>query len=183
MIHHRNIALAPLLVYLSATLVLATLVVGCASSENIPPLERRAQEINRNIMCPVCPGESIDQSQHPLAVQMRAIVTQKLEQGWREDRVKEFFVERYGPSVLLQPPQEGSNLFVWIVPPLGLVLALAGLFVGLMIMRRPQTAADTGPEDSRLTAEERARYFPRISAHQGLDIDDGSSKAEPEGPP
>ena len=66
-------------------------------------MEQRSQALNKTIMCPVCPGESIDQSQVVLAVQMRGIVAEKLAAGWSDEQVREFFVERYGPSVLLEP--------------------------------------------------------------------------------
>ena len=65
---------------LAATATLAAIALGCTSAEEVPAVERRARQINEGIMCPVCPGESIDQSQHSLAVQMRGIVAEKLEQ-------------------------------------------------------------------------------------------------------
>ena len=82
-------------------------LVGCADARaDVPVLEQRAQTLNRSIMCPVCPGESIDQSQVALAVQMRGIVNDKLADGWSDEQIRNFFVERYGPSVLLQPPTQ-----------------------------------------------------------------------------
>ena len=98
---------------------LAVAVVACSATYEVPDLERRAQQINKSVMCPVCPGESIDQSQHPLSVQMRAAVDEKLGEGWSDGQVREFFVERYGPAVLLEPPAEGAHLVAWLVPPLG----------------------------------------------------------------
>ena len=88
-------------VFAFALIVVMALTYGCVTtaSPDIPEAERRASALNKAIMCPVCPGESIDQSQNPLAVQMRAIVDEKLEEGWDEGRIKDFFVERYGPSV------------------------------------------------------------------------------------
>ena len=146
-------------------IVLATLSVACARSEEVPPLERRAQGINKGIMCPVCPGESIDQSQHPLAVQMRAIVAEKIQQGWTEEQIDSFFVERYGPSVLLEPPRAGANLLVWLVPPLGLALAGGLLYCVLRTMRRSQVREGEGAlADVQLSEQERASYFPRVEA-------------------
>ncbi len=60
------------------------LAVACTTQYDVPPLERRAHELNKAIMCPVCPGESIDQSQNPLAVQMRAIVFDQFREGRTE---------------------------------------------------------------------------------------------------
>ena len=71
--------------------------MGCEYSEETPEIEKRAQEINSVVMCPVCPGESIDQSQHPLAVQMRNIVVEELENGMNETQIKNYFVDYYFP--------------------------------------------------------------------------------------
>ena len=145
--------------------VLVTLAPACATANDIPVQEQRAQSLNREIMCPVCPGESIDQSQHVLAGQMRAIVDEKLAEGWSEEEIRGFFVERYGQSVLLEPSRQGFTILVWIIPPLGGVAALAGLFLVLRSMRRPR-----GPGPSRqdgLSDDERSRYFERVEAALG----------------
>ena len=96
-------------------------------------------------MCPLCPGESIDQSQNPLSAQMRAIVAEKLAEGWSDDQIREFFVERYGQSVLLEPPREGFGLTAWIVPPAAFALALAALLMALRRMSSSR-AADGGDD-------------------------------------
>ena len=103
--------------------VLLTFVVLSCSSEP-KSLEERAQSLDKRLMCPVCPAETIDQSQAELAVQMRALVRQKLQAGEGEDDILDFFVDSYGKSVLAEPPQEGFNLVVWVVPPIALVSGL-----------------------------------------------------------
>ena len=151
----------------------AVLINGCVSGEEIPPLERSAQEINKVVMCPVCPGESIDQSQHPLAVQMRAIVAEKLEEGSTAGQIKAYFVERYGPSVLLEPPREGLNLLVWLVPPAGLAAVAVLLYLTLRLMLRSKPVDREGAVAAlRLSEEERTRYARLIEA--SLLTDDGS---------
>ena len=152
--------------WLTAIAIVA--LMACVSSDEIPPLERQAHQINQSVMCPVCPGESIDQSQHPLALQMRAIVAEKLEEGWSGDQIRAFFRDRYGPSVLLEPPRKGFNLLVWVAPPIGLAIAVVFLYLALRTMGRTGNAERKGAEPSvTLTEEERAVYFPRILAHDG----------------
>ena len=159
---------------LPAIMLSACTVLG---KSDVPDMERRAQDLNETIMCPVCPGESIDQSANPLAGQMRAIVYEKLNEGWTDRQIEDFFVERYGPSVLLQPPAQGFSLAAWLVPPVAFVLAIVSLLLTLRWMRtsaaaqtdidseddadrdpyltrleetlRPPTAPDTRTEDSR----------------------------------
>ena len=150
-----------------------TLTFACASDEQLPPLEARAQEINKTVMCPVCPGESIDQSQHPRAKAMRGVVDEKLAEGSTNDEIRQFFVERYGPSVLLEPPREGLNWLVWVVPPVGILAAALVLYFVLRLAVRSSPRTDGSPEDmADLTEAERDDYFERIEAALASDSDD-----------
>ena len=167
------------LIPLSAfTLFLAAIMsftLACASDEELPALEARAQEINKTVMCPVCPGESIDQSQHPRAKAMRGVVDEKLAEGSTNDEIREFFVERYGPSVLLEPPREGLNWLVWIVPPVGILAAAIALYFVLRLAVRSSPRNDrTGDGAPSLTEAERDDYFRRIEAALASDSDDES---------
>ncbi len=147
-------------------------LLACSAGDDLTPDERRAQELNRAIMCPVCPGESIDQSQNQLASQMRAIVAEKLAAGESEADIKSFFVERYGDSVLLSPPERGFNLLVWIVPVVG--LAAAGLTAALALrrMRRsPHAEEEAEIAATELSQDEREDYVRRIES--ALDIESG----------
>ena len=151
------------LVYILLGCTLLSVFSGIAcSAQNIPSHEIRAQEINKTLMCPVCPGESIDQSQHPLASQMRGVVDEKLAEGWNGDQVRNFFVERYGVRVLLEPPRSGGNLLVWIVPPIGIVLGMLVLYMVLRMMVRPQTQGALRASRVDLTRPERETYFPIV---------------------
>ena len=147
----------------SPLLVLATLsallIIGC-STDDVPSEYARAQEVNKSVMCPVCPGESIDQSQHPLAVQMRGIVDEKLRQGLSADQIRAHFVEGYGPSVLLDPPRTGFNLTAWVVPPVSVVVFGLILVAALRTMSRP--GRPVSDDSDSLTAGEREQYFARI---------------------
>lgn len=101
--------------------------------------EAEAQAIDRMLMCPVCPAQTIDQTEVPLAKQMRAQVRELLAGGATRDEVLAWFSasERYGPSVLAEPPRSGYNLIAWIVPGVVVLGALVGGFFTLRAMRRP----------------------------------------------
>ena len=150
-----------------AVLVLALAIATMAawtSDEDVPDLERRAQGLNRAIMCPVCPGESIDQSQNPLAVQMRGIVMEQLEQGWTDKQIKTYFAENY-EGVLLEPPREGFSLLVWVIPPLAVLGGGLALYSAIRLMRRSPAPEPQGIHGTvQLTDEERDEYFRRIEA-------------------
>ena len=149
-----------------------TVTFACASDEELPTLEARAQDINKSVMCPVCPGESIDQSQHPRAKAMRGVVDEKLAEGSANDEIRQFFVERYGPSVLLEPPREGLNWLVWVVPPAGIVAAALALYFVLRLAVRSSPRTDGTLADSAALSEtERDDYFKRIEAALASDSD------------
>ncbi len=105
-------------------------------------VDNRAADLNKTIMCPVCPSETIDQSQNILAVQMRSIVEEKVEQGWSDDQIKNFFIERYGASVVSTPPKSGVDLIAWIVPPAVLVITIIGLYIFLKSIKNSENLDD-----------------------------------------
>ncbi|MFL2764396.1 MAG: cytochrome c-type biogenesis protein CcmH [Dehalococcoidia bacterium] len=104
--------------------------------------DNRAADLNKTIMCPVCPSETIDQSQNILAVQMRSIVEEKVEQGWSDEQIKNFFIERYGASVVSTPPKSGVDLIAWIVPPAVLVITIIGLYIFLKSIKNRENLDD-----------------------------------------
>jgi cytochrome c-type biogenesis protein CcmH len=101
--------------------------------------EAEAQSIDRMIMCPVCPAESIDQAQVPIARQMRQLVREKLSQGASRQEILDFFSDNYGPDILASPPKSGFNLVAWVLPIAGVLAALAAgvLAIRSMTVRRP----------------------------------------------
>ena len=147
---------------------MVAIAAACTTSVSIPELEQRAYNLNQAIMCPVCPGESIDQSQNPLAVTMRGIVVQKLAQGESGDDIKAFFVERYGESVLLSPPGEGISLAVWLLPPFGAAAAIGVALMFLRSMRKtPVPSTQQAVNATHLSSDERDRYIRRIEEALG----------------
>ncbi|MFQ5874526.1 MAG: cytochrome c-type biogenesis protein CcmH, partial [Dehalococcoidia bacterium] len=79
-----------------------------------PSLEERAQSLDRRLMCPVCPAETIDQTQAEIALQMRQMVRSKLQAGEGEQQIMDYFVDKYGQSVLAELPAEDALAHLWI---------------------------------------------------------------------
>lgn len=148
-----------------AVALLLFAAAACSRGDDVPDLERRAQAINRDLMCPVCPGESIDQSQNPVAVQMRGIVMDRLRDGWTDAEIKAYFVERYESRVLMEPPRSGPNLLAWLVPPVAVAGAVAVLALVMWSMR---TRREPEPAPT-LSDAERAGYLARVEAVAGAD--------------
>jgi cytochrome c-type biogenesis protein CcmH len=113
-----------------------------------PALETRAREISRDIRCPVCQGETIDDSNAPIARDLRIIIRERLVAGDSDQAVVDYIVARYGEGVLFNPPQQGVNLVLWLTGP---ALLLAGIAVALAAGRRRVVP------DVALSSEEEAR--------------------------
>jgi cytochrome c-type biogenesis protein CcmH len=91
-------------------------------------LEARARELSRELRCMVCQNQSIDDSEAPLARDLRLLVRERLTKGDTDQQVLDFLVARYGEFVLLKPPIEGRTIILWTLPPLALLAGAIGLF-------------------------------------------------------
>jgi cytochrome c-type biogenesis protein CcmH len=118
-----------------------------------PIKEARARELSRELRCMVCQNQSIDDSEAPLARDLRLLVRERIAAGDSDARVIDFLVARYGEFVLLQPRFESHTWLLWLLPPLALVAG--GLALWMQNRRRSGTAAAEGL--LKLTAEEEAR--------------------------
>ncbi len=98
-----------------------------------PALEARARAISRDIRCPVCQGESIDDSNAPISRDLRVIIRERVMAGDTDAQVTAFLVARYGEFVLFKPPASGVNLILWWAGP---AMLLAGLGVAFVTLRR-----------------------------------------------
>ena len=112
-----------------------------------PALEARAREISKELRCIVCQSENIDDSNAPLAKDLRLLVRERLIEGDTNEQVIEFVVARYGDYVLLKPPVQQNTLLLWRAPVLFALIA-GGVFF-MVVSRRTKTTAPT-----RLTEQE-----------------------------
>jgi len=96
-------------------------------------IDEEAQEIYDQLMCPICPGQTIGDSKSGLSAQMRELVLKQLQEGKTRDEILQFFVSRYGEWVLVEPKKKGFNLVLWILPA---VIILSGSIIVYFIARR-----------------------------------------------
>jgi cytochrome c-type biogenesis protein CcmH len=114
-----------------------------------PALEHRARDISAGLRCLVCQNQSIDDSDAPLAKDLRVIVRERLTAGESDQQVREFIVRRYGEFVLLKPTFGPHTALLWLGPALVLLAGATG--IGLALRRRR-----TGSSVGALSPEERA---------------------------
>ncbi len=126
---------------LCSFLLAALFIVPLAHAQTPPgdssrseALEEEAQNIDRMIMCPVCPAETIDQAQVEISFQMRAVIREMLAEGKTREEILDYFVDRYGPDILAAPPKSGVNLLAWILPIVGVAAGLGGVFLVIRAM-------------------------------------------------
>jgi len=120
-----------------------------------PVKESRARDLSRELRCMVCQNQSIDDSEAPLARDLRLLVRERIAAGDSDAQVIDFLVERYGEFVLLKPRLERHTLLLWLLPPLA--LAGGGLALWMQSRRRAKPAEAEDLSLSQLTAEEEAR--------------------------
>jgi cytochrome c-type biogenesis protein CcmH len=126
-----------------------------------PVKEARARELSRELRCMVCQNQSIDDSEAPLARDLRLLVRERIAAGDSDAQVIDFLVARYGEFVLLKPRFESDTLLLWLLPPL--VLAGGGLALWIHGRRRARSAAAAEAGAFHLTAEEEARLEALIA--------------------
>ena len=127
-----------------------------------PAKESRARDLSRELRCMVCQNQSIDDSEAPLARDLRLLVRERIAAGDSNAQVLDFLVARYGEFVLLKPRLEPHTLLLWLLPP----LALAGGALALWMhnRRRSRSLAAEDQPSYKLTAEEEARLEQLIGA-------------------
>ncbi|HWP27000.1 MAG TPA: cytochrome c-type biogenesis protein [Xanthobacteraceae bacterium] len=122
-----------------------------------PALEARARALSRELRCMVCQNQSIDDSDAPLARDLRLIVRERLKAGDTDAQILDLLTSRYGEFVLLRPRFAWHNALLWFAPLIVLALGAVGLVLAL---RHRRTAA---PEVAPLSAEEERRLHEVIN--------------------
>ncbi len=88
--------------------------------------ELRARDISKNIRCMVCQNQSIDESNAPLAKDLRILIRNKIKEGKKDKEIYNFLTDRYGDFILLKPPLKSSTLALWLLPFIFLII---GFFI------------------------------------------------------
>ena len=145
---------ASLLLALAFSLMAVAPLRAVESNEMLadPALEARARNLSKELRCLVCQNQSIDDSEAPLAHDLRVIVRERLKAGDTDTQVVDYLVVRYGEFVLLKPRLSWHTLALWGAPPAAVLLGIAMLIV---VNRRRRNAPPQ--ELANLTSAEEAR--------------------------
>lgn len=134
-----------------AAIALSTAALAVEPDEMLadPTLEARARALSQDLRCMVCQNESIDESNAPLARDIRILVRERIEAGDSDAEVRDFLVARYGEFILLEPRFRPGTALLWGLPLL--ILLIAGVKIVVTVARRRET------KPAPLTAQERRR--------------------------
>jgi len=105
----------------SAVLILS-LALLIAFQVNADTLEDQIAEISGELMCPVCEGQSVAESNAQLARDMRAVIKTKLLEGKSKEEIIDYFVSSYGETILASPPPRGFSVILWLLPVLSVLI-------------------------------------------------------------
>ncbi len=124
-----------------AAILVVMLALGASAAHAVQPdevlpdpaLESRARTLSAELRCMVCQNQSIDDSDAPLARDLRLLLRERISAGDSDAQVIDFLVARYGDFILLRPPVAWNTALLWLAPPAVLVI---GGFVALALFRR-----------------------------------------------
>lgn len=106
-----------------------------------PAMETRARALQKELRCVVCQGESVDESNAPIAADIRKLIRERLSAGDSDSQIKDYLVSRYGDFILMKPPVEPNTWLLWFGP--AAVLLIGGGIASTVVVRarkRSQTA-------------------------------------------
>jgi cytochrome c-type biogenesis protein CcmH len=112
-------------------------VTATATPENFanPALEERARNLQRQLRCLVCQGESIDESNAPLAADLRHLVRQQIAAGQTDAQIEDYLVSRYGNFILMKPPLQPDTYILWLAP-FAVLIGAAGVAIWVISRAR-----------------------------------------------
>ena len=136
-------------------IVVACLVFGTIGQAEPTPAER-AQSLAESIRCPSCKGQSAASSDTPSSQAVRLLIRQRIAAGDSNEEIRDFVASRYGRQILLDPSGSGIGAWVWALPAIFVVVAVAGLIIrfrGYKTTPRHATAADRDLVAAALVAD------------------------------
>jgi cytochrome c-type biogenesis protein CcmH len=125
-----------------------------------PKLEARARALSAELRCMVCQNQSIDDSEAPLARDLRGLLRDRLKAGDSDAQVKSYLVARYGDFVLLKPPLRWDTVFLWLAP-------LGALAVGAVAIARAARRRSKQPDAAPLSEAETAELTAVLERERG----------------
>ena len=110
-----------------------------------PVTDNEVNAVAKGLYCPVCENVPLDVCPTVACAQWRATIREKLEAGWGEQQILDYFAAQYGERVLAEPSTRGLNILVWVIPPIIVLAGALALWVFLRGQTRPAAARPAQP--------------------------------------
>ncbi|RPH59495.1 MAG: cytochrome c-type biogenesis protein CcmH [Chloroflexi bacterium] len=122
------------------TLLFAAFRIGTASAQQPTPSDDDVNAIAKQLFCPVCENTPLDVCPTQACAQWRALIREKLAEGWTEAQIKQYFADQYGARVLSEPPRQGWYWLVYLIPPALFLVGVYILYRAFQSMKKPAPA-------------------------------------------
>ena len=142
--------------------LLLTLLPETAAAQGSDPTDDEVNAIAKKLYCPVCENIPLDACGTAACEQWRGIIRDKLKEGWTEEQIRDYFVDQYGDRVLAEPPREGFNWAVYIVPPLVFVGGIFLLYSGFKRWKATDSADATKELPLKKKESSEDEYISRV---------------------
>ena len=157
--NNSNVTRAALIYFV----ILAAILVGTQSyslAQEGKSIDDQTKEISYLLMCPVCQGQSVGESNSNLANDMRDIIRKQLEQGKSKEEILSYFVNRYGDSILATPPPKGINWVLWLLPAVGIIVGGIGITLFLFKAQKDEKKENYSPDRAHAAGDD--EYLKKI---------------------
>ena len=128
--------------------VLGLVLVAAANAQDPSPTrspvtDDEVNAIAKQMYCPVCENTPLDVCPTQACAEWRELIRDKLAEGWSDQQIRAYFVERFGDRVLASPPARGLNWLVYVIPPLGFLTGAFVLYRAFKSWRTPEPLQQT----------------------------------------
>lgn len=159
----ENKKLRIIYIVLLLAMILSILPLAAVSAQEANPNEPTDDEVNavaKELYCPVCENVPLDVCGTQACAQWRALIREKLIEGWTEDEIKTYFSTQYGDRVLQEPPARGLNWLVYVIPPLIFFAGAFFLYRGFSAWK--QMGDDADLSEAEIEPEIEDEYMARL---------------------
>jgi cytochrome c-type biogenesis protein CcmH len=143
-------------------IMLAGFFAGSVFAQDTTPTDNEVNAIAKQLYCPVCENTPLDVCPTEACRQWRELIRQQLTDGWTEEQIKDYFVENYGARVLAEPPREGLNWLVYLIPPAIILAGAVILFRTLKGWTTPRAASAAASGAGAAVSSQKDKYVKRL---------------------
>ncbi len=145
---------------LSVLTIISILVFSGLVSIAEEGIDDQTTSIANLLMCPVCQGQSVGESNSNLANDMRDIIRKQLEEGKSQEEILAYFVSSYGESILASPPPKGINWILWLLPGAGIIIG--GVIITLFLFRAQKEDGSEDRKEIETIAKSQDEYINKV---------------------